>query len=325
MSKRPYTKPWLSVPDQVELLKSRGLVVNDVGNAERLLNHVGYYRLRGYALAFEVAGQPHKFVPGTTIEQLRDAVDFDARLRRQTSRILSVIETDLRTTVASAFGKAHGPFGHIDVGNFLRSFSKVPEKRGPNTKHEDWLKQVRKTTKQSAELFARHFKATYVEFPDLPIWAATEVMTFGSVCRMVDNLKRDDLEPICEHYEVSVQKVGGWLLACNNLRNSCAHHARVWDRLRSVPPGLPKSDARFRPPLLPTNKRIFATLMVAVWLARRIDSPFFDIEAWIKEMKSLLEERPNVPNASELLGMPQPSDCLMRDHPLWDAVALPVP
>lgn len=54
----PYTKPWMSLADQVNKLKSRGLVVSDPTGATEYLGHVNYYRFAGYSLAF-CSGQHH--------------------------------------------------------------------------------------------------------------------------------------------------------------------------------------------------------------------------------------------------------------------------
>jgi len=43
-----YIKPHLAFADQVSLLKSRGMIVEDEAEAEHLLSVIGYYRLSGY-------------------------------------------------------------------------------------------------------------------------------------------------------------------------------------------------------------------------------------------------------------------------------------
>ena len=47
---KPFTKPPLSLSDQLALLVSRGLQVSDRADALHYLRHIGYYRLSGYAL-----------------------------------------------------------------------------------------------------------------------------------------------------------------------------------------------------------------------------------------------------------------------------------
>jgi abortive infection bacteriophage resistance protein len=43
-----YSKPYLPIPDQLALIKSRGMVVSDDALAQSHLNKIGYYRLSGY-------------------------------------------------------------------------------------------------------------------------------------------------------------------------------------------------------------------------------------------------------------------------------------
>ncbi len=52
MPLRPYSKPYLSVAQQVELLRGRGMQISDTAKAESCLHRIGYYRLSGYAYPF---------------------------------------------------------------------------------------------------------------------------------------------------------------------------------------------------------------------------------------------------------------------------------
>jgi len=65
----PFNKPPLNLPDQLGRLISRGLNVPDRATAAHYLSHIGYYRLSGYALPFQVGGtgpDRHDFKPGVT-------------------------------------------------------------------------------------------------------------------------------------------------------------------------------------------------------------------------------------------------------------------
>ena len=52
MTKIPYSKKALSATDQVNLLKSRGLVIINESSAENILKHINYYRLSAYIYPF---------------------------------------------------------------------------------------------------------------------------------------------------------------------------------------------------------------------------------------------------------------------------------
>ncbi|MCF7960599.1 MAG: Abi family protein [Pirellula sp.] len=170
---QPYQKGWLSYADQVQRLQQRGLVVSDLRKAEQFLSHLNYYRFNGYCLAFD--SQRHTFVAGTTFEQIVDAYQFDLSLRDLVTEALEIIEVDLRAAIAYFFGQRYGAFGHTVATNFYAGFG-----------HMDWLLRLQEEANRSSELFVTHFQQAYVEFPDLPVWMVTEVMSFGGLSLRVE-------------------------------------------------------------------------------------------------------------------------------------------
>ncbi len=53
-----YTKPPCSYEQQLDILKSRGLVVHDEAKALHCLEHHNYYRLSAYRCALTPQGSP---------------------------------------------------------------------------------------------------------------------------------------------------------------------------------------------------------------------------------------------------------------------------
>ncbi len=261
--KVPYGKPWLSVADQVSKLEARGLQVNDRNDAESFLRHVNYYRFAGYCLAFE---QPrHSFPAGVTFEQVKSAYKFDAQLRDLFTDALELIEIDLCTSVAHSFGKKYGAFGHTLAANFHSRFDF-------NTTHAHWLSKLHDETTRSRELFVNHFRRKYVEFPDLPIWAATEVMSFGGLSRMVGALHKHDRQAIAQEYGVAAKVLSSATHHFAYVRNLCAHHSRLWDRVWSIKPDLPR-DAIWRPEHCVESAPIFDIALDAKAPAKKSPNP----------------------------------------------------
>ena len=85
MPKEKYTKAPLTTEQQVNLLKSRGLLIDDVDRAIYYLERISYYRLSAYALEFEEPmsddQRSHKFKPGTTFDSILDLYVFDRKMR----------------------------------------------------------------------------------------------------------------------------------------------------------------------------------------------------------------------------------------------------
>jgi abortive infection bacteriophage resistance protein len=94
-----FEKPSVSIPDQIALLKARGMAVPDPKHAAHCLQHISYYRLRVYWLRFEnapPAGGEHGFKAGTSFDDVLELYIFDRRLRLLVMDAIERIEVSLR-------------------------------------------------------------------------------------------------------------------------------------------------------------------------------------------------------------------------------------
>lgn len=107
-----YAKPALSFQQQVQLLASRGLQINDQQRAEHYLAHINYYRLAGYCLPFEAA---HQFRPGVRFEDVIGLYVFDRELRLLVLDAIERIEVSVRTQWAYHFAHEVSPHGYLDA------------------------------------------------------------------------------------------------------------------------------------------------------------------------------------------------------------------
>ena len=85
MSKVSYTKPFLSYPAQLSLLKSHGMVFTDEAKALHLLEKIGYYRLSGYWYPLLTDKEKHIFKPDAEFETAFSLYKFDRELRKLVS------------------------------------------------------------------------------------------------------------------------------------------------------------------------------------------------------------------------------------------------
>lgn len=299
IGKASFSKTWKSCIEQVEILESRGLLVTDRQAAADFLAHINYYRFSGYCLAFE--SSRHVLLPGTRFEDICAAYQFDLRIRDLFNEALEVAEVDIRTAVAHSFGRTYGPFGHTDSRSFHGTFN-----------HVGWLQRLRVQARESREPFVLHFARTYREFPDLPIWMLTEIMSFGSLSLMFKFMHEKDRRAIGARYAVQPTYLASWLHHLVYVRNLCAHHARLWDRVWAIKPSLPTSQdwASARPP---SNDRLFTSLLILHQLMKRCPClGAFRLE-WVARVASLFKDAPACPDPLARMGLPP----TWRSHPLW--------
>lgn len=307
IQRKPYSKPWLSLSEQIKKLKIRGLVIEDDTAAEAFLHHANYYRFTGYCLAFE---QPrHSFPAGVTFEKVQYAYSFDLKLRQLIRCMLDWIEIDLRTSVAYDFARVYGPFGHTNADNFHHRFGNKPDVKNP-VMHADWIQDVRdEATRPKKEKFVAHFESKYSQFPDLPVWVATEIITFGKLARMVRGMKGHDCRRIADMYGLPARLLSALILHLSYVRNLCAHHSRVWDRCWSVRPLLPRHPDWSGL----DNERLFTTLLFLRHMTQASPVIATDGKRVCDELTELLGKLPDVVNAHELTGLPEN----WKQHPVW--------
>src|SRR5690554_1135608 len=104
-----YNKPATGVKEQIELLRRKGLTISDEGYAERILNTIGYYRLKGFTLTFRDYTSPEKpFYPGTTIEQIGNLTDLDHLFRLAVFTGVQYLEPMIRTALTEELSTEYG-------------------------------------------------------------------------------------------------------------------------------------------------------------------------------------------------------------------------
>lgn len=246
----PYDRPWKSFNEQLALLRSRGLQVEDESSALAWLQRAGYYRLSAYWYPFRVfrheqdpaSGEIRSlrtdaFMPGTTFEDAVALYDFDRKLRLLLADALERIEVSLRVEVAYRLGKTH-TFAHLQQDCFHPTFRGKIDPRTGRIAFEAWQQKYQSLVDRSREDFVKHYREKHG--PDMPIWVAVEVWDFGAVSQLLAMKKVPDQAAVAARYGISDWKVfTSWVRALSYLRNLVAHHSRVWNRSMVSEPSMP--------------------------------------------------------------------------------------
>ncbi|MEX5247673.1 Abi family protein [Kocuria sp. CPCC 205260] len=225
-------KEYKSYDEQIELLSARGMDVGDRDTARSTLRRVNYYRLSGYWYPFRKqskTGRGDDFYPGTRLNDVIALYDFDARLRTATFSVLTPIELAIRALLGHELGRVD-PCAHLD-----------PSMLGPTARRGDayinWLAGYRFELEQSREDFVAHHHAKYGGV--LPVWAAVELLGWGGLTRLYGFAPRAVQDAVADVCGLSAPQLTSWLKALNIVRNICAHHGRLFNRVHALSPKLP--------------------------------------------------------------------------------------
>ena len=319
---KPFSKPYFSVPEQIALLKSRGLKITNDARAAAALERIGYYRLSGYWYPLRTSTTTtlgnlttvhDNFRPGAEFSQIVDLYVFDKKLRLLTLDAIERVEVALRTDIALLLGR-HSPIAHRDPAFLHGNFTKTPLRGKTETGHQVWLDRLDKTASKSREEFVEHFRQIYS--PPLPIWVAVELWDFGMLSHFLTGMRYQDRTTLASKYGLPrPDLLTGWVRSINFARNLCAHHSRLWNRPLVDQPPLPKNgevalfDHFTADPHL--QKRYYAVAAVLQYLLRFINPT----TTWANRLSELVITLPTAPGIS-LRHMGFPTD--WATFQLWE-------
>lgn len=108
-------KEFKTTEEQIELLKSRGLTVNDYQASKSFLLRNNYYRVSGYSLTLR---NHDVFYAGVSFQNIVDIYQFDHEMRHILLKYLEIIETAVKSVFAYEFSKSYTSLGYLDSSLF---------------------------------------------------------------------------------------------------------------------------------------------------------------------------------------------------------------
>ena len=285
-----YKKPPLSFEDQADRLLKRGMVGDHDLMIQRLQS-VNYYRLSGYWFPFRQADD--SFNPGLNFDTVWDRYVFDRRLRVLIMDAIERIEVAVRTHLAYNHSFNYGAFGYADDPTSLPQMDA--------SKRTSFLEKIKDEQNRSQETFVDHFKSKYGDHHDfLPIWMATEVMSFGCVLSLYRGVSPNIQKKAAKFFGIPDVVLDSWLLTLNTVRNICAHHGRLWNRELGIKPKLPypRKNPKWYFPKKIQNNRTFVILTICQYCLSIIAPQ----SRWANRLDDLLSKYPAIPLKS--MGFP---------------------
>lgn len=229
-----FPKPATTIDEQIDKLRSRGMIIDDLASARDFLNAVSYYRFSGYALHFEYfkdGERTHKFKPNTIFSNVVKLYNFDSALRTMLFSFIEHIEIAFRTALCDELSlKYKNPHWYLEktLYNPLKF------------KYENFTEDCMAEFSRSREIFVQSYKQKYSdELP--PSWMMAEILSIGKWSKVFGGLiNRSDQDAVADRFHAPAWRLQSWMHGLSFLRNLCAHHCRIWNRNLPITPNLTK-------------------------------------------------------------------------------------
>lgn len=261
------TKPFLSIEGQIELLRSRDLIITDdqYDKAKDFLLNNNYYRVSGYTLTMR---HRDTFTENASLDKLIQIYEADRRIRHTMLSIIEVIEVRLKSMLAYYHCEKYGPTGYLDINNFYcMDRNKINIKTVDNYLYITRKAASQKNAMTDTEPFIKHHKENKNDI--LPFWVYVEILTLSDISKLYTILDYVTKKKIA--FQLGFKHSNGHnilenLLHCVTiLRNISAHGGRLYNRLFTRKPRLSSKEKSF---LLTTedgdivNDKLFSYILV---------------------------------------------------------------
>ncbi|QEN04081.1 Abi family protein [Thiospirochaeta perfilievii] len=295
-----YDKPYKSAKQLVDFLLDYKLNISNHESAESFLSKINYHRFKIYLKPLWDKNN-NCYNSDYTFEDAIELYRFDDELRDLLFTIIGRIEIKLRTRLDHTISNyTNDPFWYLND----KWFNKNSAYRFRSKLNSNFL--------QSQDSDSLHFKNNYINdknanYKNLPpFWAIIELSTFGTMMDIFKALNKDEfkfsgkenaLDTLSKEFGANNLKVlNSWIVSIRDIRNKCAHHARLWNSNLREPSSIKKLLSK--PPAHPN--RIYLFFIVVEILCNNLD-----IDINIKEeLTKLFGKYPAVNYFKDSMGVP---------------------
>ena len=214
-------KVFKNLDEQIEILKDKGLIINDINYAKEVLLRENYFFIMGYRHLFLKHDSSRKFIDGTTFDELYSLFVFDRMFRNIIFKNILIVENNYKSIFSYVLSKNYGYKERDNIKNFDNDKSRTRQ-------INDLIRKV----KRQFNVNGRQHGATshYMDnYGYIPLWIGVKVISFGLMSEMFSILKPIDKVSIASVYKIEPDEMEMYLPILANYRNLCAHEDIVFN------------------------------------------------------------------------------------------------
>lgn len=216
-------KTFKTIDEQIEILKSKGLEIDDIDYAKDVLLRENYFFISGYRHLFLKSPKDRMFLNGTNFKELYAMFNFDRQIRNIFFKNILIVENNAKSIFSYQLSRKYGikEKDYLNPSNFDRTNEKVRQVN-------DLLKKIKRQIRVNGGQHSAtmHYISNYGY---VPFWVVVKVLSFGLISELYTIMKREDQKDIAEVYKISVESLLIYLPILANFRNLCAHEDIMYD------------------------------------------------------------------------------------------------
>ena len=210
-------KVFKTLDEQIEILKGKGLVIDDIEYARNIILRENYFFLMGYRHLFYKSDGSKTFRDDTNFRELYALFTFDRQLRNIIFKNVLIIENNCKSIFSYVLSHKYGykEKDYLKPQNYVQSHDK---QRQVNDLLRKMKRQIRINGGQHDA--TKHYINNYGY---IPLWVVVKVLSFGITSELYTIMKDVDQREIAKEFHVDPENLLTFLPILSNYRNLCAH------------------------------------------------------------------------------------------------------
>lgn len=231
-------KKYSSVDEQIEKLRSRGMVIANEVETKKIIDLENYYNLiNGYKEPFlavhrnDENNKIEKYIDGTKFEEIYALYMFDRELRNVFIRYILEIENHVKSVLARDFSKKYGHDNYLKISNFDTSVKKHERKTTAQKTGEvsDLISQLQHEIARQLSKNNPMISHYMLNHGYIPLWVLVNTLSIGTISKFYSYLKQKDQNDIGKKFSLKPNEMNSFLQILTIYRNACAHDERLYN------------------------------------------------------------------------------------------------
>ncbi|MFM1539112.1 Abi family protein [Helcococcus bovis] len=226
-----------TIEEQINILKSRGLVIENEEYAKDILLRYNYYKIINGTYKFLIDKETNMYKKGTNFNDLVDLHEFDKELKKILISAMLEIERISRSIISYKFVEKYPqPGAYLNPKNYdSKDIEYV------NINIERMQESIQKFEEEKN--YNRSIKYYLSKYNSVPFWFIVNFMTFGNIINIYDTFDYSLKEKIADEFQKFVEEnieknidghltpsqLESFLKNAKDIRNICAHDNLILD------------------------------------------------------------------------------------------------
>jgi abortive infection bacteriophage resistance protein len=210
-------KVFRTIDEQLDILKSKGLTIEDYDRASEIVLRENYFFLNGYRGPFLAVGSK-RFIDGATFEEMYSLFTFDRFFRNIIFKNILIVENNYKSIFSYVLSKKFGykEKDYLNPDNFDRNKERARQVN-------DLIRKVKRQIRING--YQHEATSHYINnYGYIPLWVSVKVLSFGLMGELFTILRQEEKEEIASYYKnIDSNELSDYLAILSNYRNLCAH------------------------------------------------------------------------------------------------------